>query len=347
MAESVGENERVSNEDDVRGGQDTPMMPLTERILERLGRPKWLWMCLWAAVPLISPLVFSTAITATGRRFRAEDFIDLYTTQAVLAYVCLVFLWGAGELARQATEVKQEISEIVSDQPPVRVFGGISSVAAPLVLTAVAVVVISAGGFLQYGPLPPIASLPVLFVYLVPILTLIWVYLRILIDIDNLGRRSLALDAFPQDRTLGLEKIGSLASTGLGIVLIGAVPVLLAGSDEPVTLGISLVIVAASVGTFLLSMWRLHRQMSAAKARYIRIARDLHDLAYAPIRREPTIGRLEEQATVLKAAQSLNERAHGLPTWPINESTLRFIAVVVTGVVTSMVVRGLFATVEG
>ena len=324
------------------------MMLLTERVLDRLGPPKWLWMCLWAAVPLISPLVFSTAITATGQRFETEDFIDLYTTQAVLAYVCLVFLWGAGELARQAAEVKQEVFEIVSDQPPRGLFDGISGLAAPLAMTAITAVVISAGGFLQYGPLPPIAALPILFVYLVPILTLIWVYLRILIDIDRLGRRPMALDAFfPQDRTLGLEKIGSLASTGLGIVLIGAVPVLLAGSDEPVTLGISLVIVAASVGTFLLSMWRLHRQMSAAKTRYIGIARDLYDQAYAPVRREPTIGRLEQQSTALSAAQSLNERAHGLPTWPINESTLRFIAVVVTGVVTSMVVRGLFAALEG
>jgi hypothetical protein len=37
------------------------------------------------------------------------------------------------------------------------------------------------------------------------------------------------------------------------------------------------------------------------------------------------------------------ERARNLLTWPIEQSTLRFMAVVVTGVVTSLVVRGLFA----
>lgn len=321
--------------------------PLTEQVLARLGRPRWLWICLWASIPLLSPFVFATAIVLSGRQFGSADFIDLLATQAVLAYVCFVFLWGSGELARQAMGVRQEMAGIVLGEPPAGLFRGIGSVAGPLALTVPAVAVISAGGLLQYGPLPPLAALPLLFVYMVPILTLVWVHLRILVDIDCLGRRPMALEAFPQDRTLGLEKVGALASTGLGLVLIGAVPVLLAGSDEPVTLGISLAIVAVSVGTFLLSMWRLHRQMSAAKSRFVAITRDLYDQAYAALRSEPTVGKLEEKATVLSAAQSLAERAGGLPTWPINESTLRFIAVVVTGVVTSMVVRALFAAVEG
>ena len=87
--------------------------------------------------------------------------------------------------------------------------------------------------------------------------------------------------------------------------------------------------------------------MAAAKARYVAIARHLYTDAYEPIRNDPTVAKLEGRSSVLSAAQALDERAHGLPTWPINESTLRFIAVVVTGVVTSMVVRGLFAAVEG
>ena len=51
------------------------------------------------------------------------------------------------------------------------------------------------------------------------------------------------------------------------------------------------------------------------------------------------------QASALGAAQSLDERAHSLPTWPIDEGTVRFIAVIVTGVLTSLVVRALFAAV--
>jgi hypothetical protein len=322
------------------------MVPLTERILVRLGRPRWLWISLWAAVPLLSPLVFATAIALSGRQFGTADFVDLVATQAVLAYVTFVFLWGSGELARQAGMVKRHVADL-SDEPPAGLFHGIGGVTGPLALTILAAAVISGSGLLQYGPLPPLSALPLLVLYLIPILTFIWVYLRILLDIDRLGRSHMALDTFPQDRTLGLDKVGSLASTGLGLVLIGAVPVLLAGSDEPVTFGISLVIVAASVATFMLSMWRLHRQMTAAKARYVAIARELYAKAYAPIRDDPTIATVAEQATVLRAAQSLDERAHGLPTWPFDESTVRFVVVVVTGVITSIVVRGLFAAVEG
>ena len=52
-----------------------------------------------------------------------------------------------------------------------------------------------------------------------------------------------------------------------------------------------------------------------------------------------------KQASALRAADSLDQRAHGLPTWPIDESTSRFMVVIVTGVVTSLVVRGLFAAI--
>jgi len=101
--------------------------------------------------------------------------------------------------------------------------------------------------------------------------------------------------------------------------------------------------VVTTVGLFPLSMWRLHRQMVGAKERYIAVARRLYEDAYAPVRETTNVETLESHANALRAAQSLEERAQLLMTWPIDESTLRFIAVVVTGVATSLVVRALFA----
>ena len=199
----------------------------------------------------------------------------------------------------------------------------------------------SGGGWARYGPLPPLASYAPL--YCLPILTFIWLYLAILVEIDRLGRRPLVLDSFPQDPTLGLERLGWVASVGLGLVLVAAAPVMLAASDEPVTLAISLTIVATAVGIFFLSMWRLHRQMAGAKVRFVGIAQGLYATAYEPLRSDQTATTLEAQASALAAAQALEERARNLLTWPIAQGTLRFIAVVVTGVVTSLVVRGLFA----
>ena len=90
-------------------------------------------------------------------------------------------------------------------------------------------------------------------------------------------------------------------------------------------------------------MWRLHRQMAGAKVRFVGIAQGLYATAYEPLRSDQTATTLEAQASALAAAQALEERARNLLTWPIAQGTLRFIAVVVTGVVTSLVVRGLFA----
>jgi hypothetical protein len=320
--------------------------PITERVLHRLGRPRLLWIVLWAAVPLISPIVFGTAIRLSGRSFGTPEFIDLAATQVTLAYACFVLLLGVGVLGRQAVDAAQELGGLADGNAPPDLFRGIGSIRGPLALTGIVALIISAGGLAQYGPLPPLAALPLLIVYMVPILTFVWAYLTILADIDRLGRRPLALDLFPQDRTLGLEKLGSLASTGLGLLLLAAVPVLLAGADEPVTLAIGLAIVASTVGVLVLSMWRLHRQMAAAKARYVATARRLYADAYAPVRARPDVETLEARAGVIGAAQALDERAHSLPTWPVDEGTLRFVIVVVTGVVTSLVVRGLFSALE-
>jgi hypothetical protein len=121
------------------------------------------------------------------------------------------------------------------------------------------------------------------------------------------------------------------------------VPVLLAASDEPVTLAISLAIVAVAVGGFAFAMWPLHRQMTGAREHYLQMARRLYEEAYAPIRENPSVRTLDNQSAALRVAQSLEERAHNLVTWLINETTFRFITVVISGVVTSLVVRGLFA----
>jgi hypothetical protein len=319
-----------------------PISPLTERVLDRLGRPRSVWILVWALVPLISPLVYTAVIRMSGQRFETSQFLDLLATQIVVAYACLVLLSGAGVMARQATGLRDELVSRAPADIPNDLFLAIESVVAPIALTGLPVAVLTANGWLRFGPLPALAALPLLVVYLLPIVTFVWVYFTVLAELDRLGGRPLVLDQFPQDRTLGLEKVGSLASTGLILVIIAAIPVLVAGADEPATLGVTLTIMAVTVGLFMLSMWRLHRQMVDAKAHYVAVARRLYADAYAPIRETTRVVKLEAQANVLSAAQALEDRAQHLMTWPIDEGTLRFMAVVITGVVTSLAVRALF-----
>jgi hypothetical protein len=325
------------------GDVATVAPPITERILARVGPPKRLWITLWALVPLISPFVYVIAIRASGQVFGERDIINLVATQGALAYACFVLLWGSGALARQAVALREDLRRFVPGETPLDIFRAIGLTAGPIVLTAGVVAISVTYSWTRYGPLPALAGLPLLIVYMLPIMTFVWVYLTVLVEIDRLGRGEIVLDLFPQDRTLGLQQVGAVASSGLGLLLLAAAPVLLAGSDEPVTLGISLTIVVLAVGVFVLSMWRLHRQMAAAKARYVAMARRLYADAYAPIRDDPSIDALANQANALSAAQSLDARASDLLAWPIDEGTMKFMAVVVTGVVTSLVVRGLFA----
>lgn len=123
--------------------------PVTERILRHLGQPKWLWIVLWALVPLVSPLVFADAIRLTGQPLEPAAALDLLATQAVLAYACFVLLLGSGMLSRQAALVLDDVARLVPDNRPLRLFAGISSVRGPAALTVVVATIITAGGYVR------------------------------------------------------------------------------------------------------------------------------------------------------------------------------------------------------
>ena len=323
--------------------QRDAVRPLSERILGNLGRPRMLWTVAWSAVALISPFAFAAGASISGRPLGIEPLTNLLLTQAAIAYACFVLLVGTGMLARRAGALAQELAALESDGAHLDLFGRANSRTGPILLTVAVAAIVIAGGAMTYGALGPLASLPFLFVYLVPILTFVWVYVTILLDLNRFGRHPLTLAGFPEDRTLGLRSIGVLASAGLGFLLIAAAPVLIAAGDEPVTLAIGLAIVGVTLATFVASMWPLHQQMAAAKERYVASTRRLYAEAYAPLTEAASQATLEAQSGALGAARSLDERAQSLQTWPIDEGTLRFVAVIVSGVVTSLVVRAVFA----
>lgn len=317
--------------------------PLSERILVSLGRPRMLWTVAWSAVALVSPFAFAAGASISDRPLGIEALTNLLVTQVAIAYACFVLLVGTGVLARRAGTLSQELAALESDGAHVDLFGRADSRAGPILLTIAVTAIVSAGGAMTYGALGPLASLPFLFVYLVPILTFVWVYVTILVGLNRVGRHPLTLTGFPEDRTLGLRSIGTLASAGLGFLLIAAAPVLIAAGDEPVTLAIGLGIVGIALAAFVASMWPLHQQMARAKERYVASTRRLYADAYAPMMEDASQATLEAQSGALGAARSLDERAQSLQTWPIDEGTLRFVAVIVSGVVTSLVVRAVFA----
>jgi hypothetical protein len=342
---SLGSDDAAADPGVAGIGAAESLDPVTQRIVRALRGRRPLWILLWAALPLLSPIVFSTVVRATGRPFDAEAFAEASWTQIGLAWASLILLWGTGRLAEEARSTRDELARTGRVRLPARLFGAIGRADGPILLTVVVVSITFADNSAAFGPLPPLATLPLFIAYMLPIMTFVWVYVAILTDINRLGELPVVLDRFPQDRTMGLAHVGSLASTGIGLLLVAAIPVLLAGADSPGTLAISLTLVVGVVSVYALSMWRLHRQMAAAKERYVATARELYANAYAPIRERADAETLTAASSALSVAQSLDERAAGLPTWPIDEGTARFVAVIITGVLTSLIVRALFAAV--
>src|SRR6476660_1897095 len=76
--------------------------PLTERVLGRLGPPRWFWIVVWALTSIGAPLLLLAVPTAVGEPDRVVSASELVISQAVPAYAVVLCLWGVGRLFRTA-----------------------------------------------------------------------------------------------------------------------------------------------------------------------------------------------------------------------------------------------------
>jgi hypothetical protein len=318
-------------------------VPLTEAILAALPGPRLAWFVLW---PLVAPLRPTLLFLILGLEFttqRHATLPELYGVQAVFAYVVLVALVGTAMLVNGVRRLPPVLERLGIDPDVTPVFRGLTSRLGPTILTLIVVAVATPSTYAGYGPVAALVDLPLLAIVALPIMTFVWTYLTILAGVGRLGGATLTLEAFPQDRSLGVGPIGSLTFTGLWLVFASAIPALLASGRDVTTFALVVVIVLVTVGLFVLSLARLHLQMAAAKRRYVELTRGLVAAAYAPVAADAALPTLQERAPTLGAAQALADRAERILEWPVDERAVAFIGVVVTGVLTSLVVRLVFA----
>jgi hypothetical protein len=294
---------------------------------------------IWGLVPIAHSLmviaIFALSVGPIGHA------LPLLIPQTVLAYVVILLLWGLGRLFRQARDLAPDLKRLTDGLNERDTMPIIGSALGPVLMTIALVGVNTTFNWIYSGPWLALASLPFLLVTVLPIMTFVYTYLALLGGLHRLGRHRLALDPFPQDRSLGLAAVGSLAFNGFGLLFAAAIPIILS-TESTVTVFESYAILAVAVLFFFLSMWRLHRQMSAAKAKYLQEARELYASAYEPLRRSATLETLQSHATVLGAAQALEERAASILTWPISDQLMGIIIVVVAGVSSGFIVRFAF-----
>lgn len=312
-------------------------VPLTEWIFSRFPGPRWSLISLWAVAVLLAPFALIGAQRLTEPDM-AIDIFDELGSQAVLSYVVALLLYGVGRLVDRASSLGPDVQHLTTGATEPNQRMRLRDVVGPLSLSAVVVLVASTSSWRINGVIPTIVVLPFLALAVVPVMTFVWTYIRLLVGLDRLGRSRLALEPFPQDRSLGLGAVGSLAFSGF-VLLAGAAIPALATTGNPTTFVVALIILGVNIPIFFRSMWGLHRQMSGAKARHVSQARALYAAAYAPLRIDASLEVLRNQAPVLDAARALEERAERLQAWPIDDGLIAIVGFIVAGVASGVVVR--------
>jgi len=309
------------------------LLPLTERVLERLPGPRLPWILLWASLPLVVETVLPAVI---GAQVYGANFLH----GAGAAYGSLIALWGVAKLRKDAAAVQHILADLTGGTLTVgQLFRAMNSISMPLLLMAGSAALYGLGQVRRFGA----AAAPTIglaFAAWLPVVTLAWVAGTILLGLHRLGGMPLRLKPFEVDRGLGLRRLGSLAFTPLLVYAAGVLPaVFIPGPTQ-------LEDVITNVGGLLIivillfaSLTRLRRQLVAAKAQHLAWARDLYAQALAPVRTVGSREALGAQAAELQAAESLERRAAAILEWPFDEIILRNIVAIVTSVSTALVVR--------
>src|SRR4029078_13639273 len=115
-----------------------------------------------------------------------------------------LLLVGVARLIDRASALRPDIERLTNDDTETSDAASRWSVAGPVALTVVVVLVASWSSWSANGVMPTIVVIPLLALAVLPVMTFVWTYVRLLIGLDQLGRARLALEPFPQDRSLGL-----------------------------------------------------------------------------------------------------------------------------------------------
>lgn len=92
-------------------------------------------------------------------------------------------------------------------------------------------------------------------------------------------------------------------------------------------------------GRLRLALQNLQRQLVAAKASELAIARDLYAQAYEPVRTGRPLEALDRQHSLLGAADALEKRARAIHEWPTDEGAFARAITIATTVIAITLAR--------
>jgi hypothetical protein len=314
------------------------LRPLTERVLASLHGPRVLWIAVWALLPWLN--AGANLLLETGERSAVweQSRTLVVLNYAAFSFAIVMTLWGTGRIARRVEELRTTTSQALAGDPTER-FRELNSILGPLALTSAASIAFGVGELVDDGWTAAVLRGVTWFVLGIPLWTFLWTYGVLQLGLDRLGRERLLPDAVRVDPALGLRPLGDLAFMGLWMLLAWVVPFVLTGLPDVVGFALGLLVLTGGVAAFVLSLVRLHRQMVAVKASELTIARELYAEAYEPVREAPTLEALEQQQSLLSAADALEKRAQAIHEWPIDEGTVARVVTITTSVTAITVAR--------
>lgn len=314
----------------------TALRPLTERILDSLPGPRAAWIAAWALVPWLNAGANVLLDTEGGVWEQRRALVVL--NYAALSVGIVVALWGSGRIARRLESLRGPTAHVLEGDAR-EPFGLMNDVRGPLAATAATAAAFAVVGFVRDGWESAFLRGATWILLGVALWTFLWTYASLQLGLDRLGRERLRPDAPRVDPGLGLRPLGGVAFMGLWMLLVWLVPVVLTGLPDVAGVVLGLVVLAAGLGAFFLSLLRLHRQMAEVKEQELAAARALYAQAYEPVRREPTLEVLERRQPLLGAAEALEKRALAIHEWPIDEGTFARVLTITTSVIAMTIAR--------
>jgi hypothetical protein len=314
------------------------LRPLTDRILARLPGPRALWITAGALVPWLNAggnLLLETDGTSAVWE---QDRVLVILNYAALSLAMVITLWGTGRIGRRL-ETLRASTEAVLEGDSREHFREMNSAIGPLVASGATAIVFAVSALARDGWAAALLRGSTWFVLGVALWTFLWTYASLQLGLDRLGRERLVPGARGADPGLGLRPLGGVAFMGLWMLMMWLVPVLLTGLPDVVGVVIGMLILGGGLAAFFLSLYRLHRQMLEVKASELALARDLYAQAYEPVRATPSLAALDRQRSLLGAADALEQRAHAIHEWPIDEGTFARVLTITTSVIAMIVAR--------
>lgn len=315
------------------GAVEAPLLPLTQRVVARLGPPKLLWMFVWGMLSL-------AAYEVSFRVFHVPTYPGRLVALSS-AYANFLALWAIAKVTVDLEAIRPVVKRLTrgTEESPVWPFQEAENVAGPVAMGLVLTVLWNVVDFVRYpGPATAIL-IPIMFLAWLPAQTALWFFGALLIGLHRLGRKSLNLIPFEEDRSLGLRPLGSVAFTSFLVLTAAVLPLLATQWHDLRGTITNLLYFLGFVALFFVSLHGLHRQMVKAKAAVLERTHHLYVEAFRPIRAQWSLESAAEQSARLTAAEAIERRAAAIQEWPLDEGLLARLTAIATSVVGVILAR--------